>query len=318
MAEASTNRGRRARWPSEIPLLGWRDIFWRVVFHLGSEHVSIAAAGVAFYAMLSIFPAITAFVSLFGLIADPKEVPEKFVFLLEVMPDEAWRLLNDQMVAVASARTQDLSIGAALGLLIAFWTAGAGVRAMMTALNIAYHENEKRSILRFYGTSFLFTLGIIAAGLFSLGVIVAVPIILNLVELGPLNRWLLKVTPWAIQGVFMTFCLGLLYRYGPSRIEAKTRWVSTGAVVATFLWIGASVLFSLYVANFASYNQTYGALGAVVVLLVWFWISAFVVILGGQLNAEMEHQTRRDTTVGAPKPMGKRGAFVADHVGEVP
>jgi membrane protein len=155
-------------------------------------------------------------------------------------------------------------------------------------------------------------------GIFSLGVIVIVPVLLSLVDLGDLAGLLVKLLPWLVLAGFITVALAVLYRYGPSRHEAKTRWVSWGALVAMVLWIGASLLFSLYVSNFASYNKTYGALGAVMILLLWLYISAFIVLIGAELNAEMEHQTERDTTTGRPRPMGERGAFVADHVGRVP
>jgi membrane protein len=313
-----SDRGRSADRPSEIPAPGWRDILWRVWAEIGEDNISILAAGVAFYSMLAIFPAITAFVSLFGLVADPGQVQEQFASLKGIIPDDAWSILNDQLTAVASARTSSLSIGAVVGLAIALWSAGAGVRALMIALNIAYHEREQRSFIVFYLTAFLFTVGIVLLAILSLGVIVAVPLLLGLVDLGPLAGILIKLLPWLVLAVFVTIALGALYRYGASRAEPKTRWVSWGALIATLLWIAASILFSIYVSNFASYNETYGTLGAVVALLMWLWISAFIVLLGAELNAEMEHQTGQDTTTGRARPMGERGAFVADHLGEVP
>jgi membrane protein len=273
---------------------------------------------VAFYTMLAIFPAITAFVSLFGLVAEPGAVQEQFANLRGVIPDDAWSILNDQLTAVVSARAKDLSIAAVVALAIALWSAGAGVRALMIALNIAYHEEEKRSVIVFYLTAVLFTIGIGVLGILSLGAIIAVPVVLSIVDLGPIAAVVLKLLPWLVLAGFMTTALGVLYRYGASRAEASTRWVSWGAVVATLLWIAASMVFSIYVSNFSSYNETYGALGAVVILLMWLWISAFIVLLGAELNAEMEHQTERDTTIGKPKPIGERGAYVADHVGKVP
>ncbi|HYZ26031.1 MAG TPA: YihY/virulence factor BrkB family protein [Geminicoccaceae bacterium] len=318
MVSSDHDRGRSAERPSEIPAPGWRDILWRVWAQIGQDNVSIIAAGVAFYAILAVFPAITAFVSLFGLFADPAAVQEQFANLEGMIPAEAWTLLNDQLSAVLSAEAQSLGIGALVGLLIAFYSAGAGVRALMTALNIAYNEEEKRSFVRFYLIAFLFTIGIAVLGVLSIGIIVAAPVVVNLVELGPLAGAVIKIAPWVALGAVVTVSLGALYRYGASRAGPKTRWVSWGALVATLLWIGASLLFSVYVANFGSYNQTYGALAAVVVLLMWLWISAYIVLLGAEFNAEMEHQTERDTTTGAPRPLGERGAYVADHVGEVP
>ena len=318
MAPSNSDRGRSAERPGEIPARGWRDILWRVWAQVGQDNVSIIAAGVAFYAIVAVFPAITAFVSLFGLFADPAAVQEQFANLKGVIPAEAWTLLNDQLSAVLSARPRSLGISALVSVLIAFYSAGAGVRALMTALNIAYQEEEKRSFVRFYLIAFLFTLGMAVLGIVSIGIIITVPVVVNLVELGPLAGAVIKFAPWVALGVVVMISLGALYRYGASRAGPKTRWVSWGAVVATLLWIGASLLFSVYVANFGSYNQTYGALGAVVVLLMWFWISAYIVLLGAELNSEMEHQTERDTTTGSPRPLGQRGAYVADHVGEVP
>jgi membrane protein len=315
---SSSDRGRSADRPSALPASGWRDILWRVWAQVGEDNVSIVAAGVAFYSMLAIFPAITAFVSLFGLVADPNQVQEQFASLRGVIPDDGRRILNDQLTTVASARTRALGISAVVAIVIALWSAGAGVRALMTALNIAYHEREKRGFFRFYATAFLFTVGIALLGMVSLGAIVIVPVLLNLIELGVLAQVLVGVLPWFVLACFVAVALGFLYRYGASRHEPKTRWVSVGAIVATVLWIGASLVFSVYVSNFGSYNETYGALAAVVILLFWLWISAFIVLLGAELNAEMEHQTERDTTTGRPKPRGQRGAYVADHLGEVP
>jgi membrane protein len=318
MASSTPDRGRSAERPSEIPARGWRDILWRVWAQIGHDNVSIVAAGVAFYAILAVFPAITAFVSLFGLFADPAAVQEQFASLQGVIPAEAWTLLDDQLSTVLSAEAQSLGIGALVSLLIALYSGGAGVRALMTALNIAYNEDEKRGFVKFYLIAFVFTIGIAMLGLLSIGIIVAVPIVINLAQLGPLAGVAIKLAPWLALAVVVTIALGALYRHGASRAGPQTRWVSWGALAATVLWIGASLLFSVYVANFSSYNQTYGALGAVVVLLMWFWISAFIVLLGAELNAEMEHQTAQDTTTGPPQPMGRRGAFVADHLGEIP
>lgn len=312
------NRGRAATTPVEIPPRGWRDILWRVWAALGQDNVSIVAAGVAFYGMLAVFPAITSFVSIYGMLADPVDVQRQFATLKGVIPDEAWSLMNDQLKAVASSSERCLGFGAAIGLAIALWSGGAGIRALMSALNIAYNEEEKRSFVSFYGTAFLFTLGIVVVGLFSLGVIVVVPVVLNLIQLGALTQALIAIAPWMILAAVIATALGALYRYGASRSAPKTRWVSPGAVLATGLWMLSSILFSFYVANIASYNQTYGSLGAVVILLMWFWISAYIVLLGAELNAEMEHQTKEDTTEGRPKPMGERGAYVADNLGRIP
>jgi membrane protein len=317
MARAA-ERGREADHPSEIPALGWRDILLRVWQQIGADNISIIAAGVAFYGLLAIFPAITAFVSLWGLIADPAQVQQQFASLKEIVPQEAWNLLNDQLRSVASTGATKLGWGVALGIVVALWSAGAGVRALITALNIAYEEEEKRGFLEFYAVAFLFTVALIGAAMVALVVIVAVPVVLQFLPLGDLAHAVIRIVTWLVLAGLVMVGLALLYRYGPSRRHARLRWVTWGAVAATGLWLLASFAFQIYAANFANYSATYGSLGAVIALLMWFWVSAFVVLLGAELNSEMEHQTRRDSTTGPEKPLGKRGAYVADHVGEVP
>jgi membrane protein len=219
---------------------------------------------------------------------------------------------------VAASSPRALGWGVTLGILVALWSAGAGVRALITALNIAYGETEKRGLITLYAIGFLLTLGLIGAAVLALIVIVAVPVVLQFLPLGSLSSAVIRVLTWLIMAAIVIAGLGVLYRYGPSRSHARLSWVTWGAIAAAILWLLASLVFQVYVANFANYSATYGSLGAVIALLMWFWISAFVVLLGAELNAEMEHQTRKDTTTGPAKPLGQRDAYVADHVGEVP
>jgi membrane protein len=318
LAGGAEDRGREANRPSQIPRSGWRDILWRVWDQIGKDNVSMIAAGVAFYSLLAIFPAITAFVSLYGLVADPGQVQQQVDVLGQVIPSDALDLIGGQLRSVASAGNSRLGLSALFAILIALWSAGAGVRALMTALNIAYQEEEKRGFVRFYVVAFAFTVGLIAAAILGLLGVVALPLVLRFLPLGGLTQVLITGLTWLILAVAVILGLGMLYRYGPSREPAKGRWVSWGAAAATLLWLLASFLFSVYAANFANYSATYGTLSAVIALLMWFWLSAFVILVGAELNAEMEHQTRKDTTTGEPKPMGRRGAFVADDLGRAP
>jgi membrane protein len=317
MARAA-ERGREADYPSEVSALGWRDILLRVWQRVGTDNLSIIAAGVAFYGLLAIFPAITALVSIWGLVADPAQVQQQFASIGQIVPADAWRLLDDQLRSVAASSPRALGWGVALGILVALWSAGAGVRALITALNIAYREAEERGFITLYASGFLLTVGLIGAAVLALIVIVAVPVVLHFLPLGSLSSALIRVLTWLVMAAIVIAGLGVLYRYGPSRSHARLPWVTWGAIAAAILWLVASLLFQVYVANFANYSATYGSLGAVIALLMWFWISAFVVLLGAELNAEMEHQTRKDTTTGPAKPLGQRDAYVADHVGEVP
>jgi membrane protein len=318
MARAAAERGREADYPSEVPASGWRDILLRAWEQIGTDNISMIAAGVAFYGLLAIFPAITAFVSIWGLAADPAQVQSQFATIRQIVPAEAWELLDAQLRSVAASSPRALGWGVALGILVALWSAGAGVRALITALNIAYDEEEKRGIIKLYAVGFLFTVGLIGAAALALIVIVAVPVVLQFLPLGSLADAAIRGLTWLFLAALVMAGLAVLYRYAPSRSHARMRWVTWGAIGATVLWVLASFLFQVYAANFANYSATYGSLGAVIALLMWLGVSAFVVLLGAELNAEMEHQTRKDTTTGPEKPLGERGAYVADDVGKVP
>lgn len=314
--QAPQGGSRRADHPAAITLQGWWRIARRIVATNQRENLAVLAAGIGFFAMLSVFPALTAFISFYGLLADPAEVQHHAVVLRPFLPADGWLLLEQHMNRVVDARDASLGVGGVLSLLIALWSAGAGLRATMSALNDAYHEREKRGLLRFYGTALLFTFGVMAVGLLSLGVIVGVPLVLELLQIGQLGRLLVTLLPWLVLLAVVVFSVGALYRFGPSRRAAKARWISPGAIAATLLWLLFSLGFSFYIAFFGSYNQTYGTLGAVAALLTWFWLSAYALLLGAALNAEAEYETSRDTTVGPPRPMGLRKAWVADHVAD--
>lgn len=305
-------RGRLADTPQQINAPGWRDILARVFADISNDNVSLMAAGIAFYALLSVAPAFTALVALYGLIADPAAVQAQVASLEGVLPPEARALVSDQLTAIVQAHTSSLSVGFVISMLLSLWSANSGTSALISALNVAYGENEKRNLLRYYGGALLLTFCGIIFGLVSLVLVAIIPAVIGWLPLGEVGRWLVGVLRWPLLLILFAAGLSVVYRYAPSRTEARWSWVSWGAGLATLLWIAGSVLFSLYVDRFATYNKVYGSLGAVVVLLMWLWLSAYAVLLGAELNAEMEHQTAKDTTRRPEKPMGKRGAFVAD------
>ncbi|MGF1605458.1 MAG: YihY/virulence factor BrkB family protein [Rhodothalassiaceae bacterium] len=307
-------RGAPARWPWQIPRKGWRAILARIWRRNLDNSFGLIAAGVAFYAMLSTFPAITAFVSLYGYFADPAAVSNHVARLQDVMPPDSWKLIEDQIRSVGDAAQGKLGLGALLSLLITFWFSGAGLRAVVDALNHVYREQEDRGLIGSNLVVFAMTIAGLLVGLLALAVIIALPVVLRYLQLAGTLRWVLALAPWGLLVLVIMFSISALYRFGPSRRAPKVSWISMGAVCATILWLLISVGFSYYVATFGAYNRVYGTVGAVAALLIWFWLNSYVVILGGALNAEMEFQTRRDTTVGDPKPMGERGAFVADHL----
>ncbi|QBQ55748.1 YhjD/YihY/BrkB family envelope integrity protein [Nitrosococcus wardiae] len=311
-------RGRSAIKPWHLPLLGWRDIGWRVLDQLSQNNVLIVSAGVAFYALLAIFPTLAALVSIYGVLANPADVEAQLTLLDDVIPAEAWEILRSQLHTLTSQSTTILSLSALLGVLLTLWSARLGTGALMTALNIVYKEEEKRSWIRFNLMALLLTLGEILFSVAALSLIVALPTLLGYIGLGEETKVLLIWLRWPLLAVIVIIALAILYRFGSSRRAPRWEWVSIGAVVATLLWILVSALFSFYVSHFGSYNETYGSLGAVVSLMLWFWLTALTVLIGAEFNAEMEHQTKMDTTTGKPKPMGKRNAYMADTLGRRP
>ena len=312
-AQPQDRSGRNADRPTAIPSRGWWEVLQRVWDEVGKDNMSIIAAGCAFYGLLGLFPAITALVAVYGLMADPSTIEQQIGSLGAVVPPEAVTLIKNQAHAVASAGSTKLSWSAALALLLALYGATSGVKTFFEALNIAYEEQETRSFIRLNLVAFLFTAAGIVGVTIVITVIVGMPIALDYLPLGPLGLWLVGLGSWLLVSVLVLIGLALLYRFGPSRAPARWRWVTPGSLLAAVLWLLGSLAFSIYVAKFAAYGQTYGALGGVVVLLMWLFISAFVILLGAELNAELELQTKRDTTTGAPRPMGSRRAYAADH-----
>jgi membrane protein len=310
-------RGRRAERPHQIPKAGWRDILLRTKNEISDDHVSMIAAGVAFYGLLAILPSIAAIISIWALIADPQQLGQQLEQLSSYLP-QAGSIISDQAHKIASGAGTGVSIAAIGGILFALYSASKGMKALIEGLNISYDEYEKRGFVRLNLMALGLTLGMILVLIVSLALITAAPSLLGGLGLGSTAQVLVTYLRWPILFVVAMVSLGIIYRFAPSRNEPQWRWVSWGAVTATVLWIIASIAFSIYVGHFGSYNQTYGSLGAVVILLTWFWVSAFIVLMGAELNAEMEHQTKRDTTEGRPRPIGERGAYAADTVGQKP
>lgn len=307
-------QGHNARQPSQIPAPGWWSIIKRVVTEANNDRVMTEAAGITFYALLSIFPALTALVSLYGLVADPVTVREHLQMLGGFVPEGGMQILNEQLQRLTSGEPAALSFGAVVGLLVALWSANQGTKATFDTLNIVYEEEEKRGFVWRTLITLCFTLGAILFMLLAMAAVVVLPVVLNFVGLGSAAEWLLRIARWPLLLLAITLLLAVLYRYGPSREKAQWRWVSWGGLFAAVAWAILSAGFSFYVGRFGNYDATYGSLGAAIGFMTWIWLSAIVVLLGAELNAEMEHQTARDTTVGPEKRMGQRGAEMADTV----
>jgi membrane protein len=306
--------GRDARRPYHIPLKGWWQVAQRVWTESGRDNLSVVAAGCAFYALFAIFPALSALISLYGLTASPSNVESQFGMLADVLPGQAYDMVIEQIRRIAAASGGSLGWSLVVSLGLAFWSANAGTQALFAALNIAYEEPERRNLLQFYLSAFTFTLVGILGGVVMLLAIVYVPTLFAYAGFSHAFELVVRVARWPFLALLVLSLLALLYRYGPCRRAAKWHWVSMGSLFATAVWLLASAGFSLYVANFAHYDRTYGSLGAVIILLFWLYISFYIVLLGAEINAELELQTAQDTTVGKPKRAGERGAFVADHV----
>jgi membrane protein len=311
---AQKGRGRHARSPANIPPPGWRDILRRVCICFLDDSVMLVAAGVAFYVLLALFPAMLAFVSLYGFVADPASIATHLSALSGLFPQSGLDLLRQQLDSLVAQNSSSLSFGFIFGLSFALWTANSGFKAMFEAMNIAYNEREKRGLVHLNLLSALFTAGgavLAMTFLFLLGI---APVVLAYVRLDAWSGVLLEGLRWVLLILTVGGSICCLYRFGPSREAAKWRWLSVGAAIATGAWIAASLVFSSYLQNFANYNVTYGSLGAIIGFMVWIWLSAVIVITGALLNAQTEYQIFTDSTTGHPQPMGKRGAVVADNV----
>ena len=309
-------RGRRATSPHHIPAKGWMDVGYRVYTRIGDDRLLAVAAGAVFYMLLALFPAITALVSLYGLYNDPVTINQQLSLLSGVMPATGIDIVREQVTRVADTSNSSLSFGFLFGLGLALWSANAGMKAVIDSLNVVYDEREKRGFVRLTLVAFAFTVGALICILLALSAIVVLPLVLAWVGLDTQMGVVLSWLRWPALLLVVLIALAVLYRYGPSRENARWSWLSVGALFATIAWLVGSALFSWYLSNFANYDATYGSLGAGIGLMMWLWMSVIVILVGGELNAELEHQTAEDTTTLPEKPLGERGATMADTVGE--
>ncbi|MGB3620736.1 MAG: YihY/virulence factor BrkB family protein [Ketobacter sp.] len=327
MTSASTNsenhydasaRGRNAISPQGMPSTGWRDVIMRAKQEMDVDNLGLVSAGVAFYFFLAVFPAMAAFISLYGLLTDTADALNQLQSFTSLLPSEASSVLLDQIKSVTSQSSTTLGLGAFASLLFAFWSSMKGTLALITALNIVYEEHESRGVIRIRAVALLLTVGAIVFVTISLITLTLIPVLLEFFNTNRLIQMSFSYLRWPVLVIIIICLLSVLYRIAPDRRQARWRWVTPGAVLATILWITGSALFSWYVSEFGNFNEVYGSIGAVVLLLFWFYLTAYVVLIGAELNAELEHQTCIDTTIGEDRPMGKRGAKVADTVGKEP
>ncbi len=305
-------RGRLAAGPWDIPARGWRDILWRVVLEIGADRLPSVAGGVTFFALLAIFPAIGAFVSLYGLFADIATVQTQLQQMSGVFPASVVQIVGDQMLRLAGEREGRLTVALILSLVLSTWSANNGVRALVEGLNIAYDEDERRPLWKVTLVTYAATFGALVFLALVAGLLVAIPAAMAWLGLAE-GLW--APLRWLLVFVLAATAFSLAYRYAPCRARARWRWVTIGAVSAAAVWLAGSLAFSLYMTALAPLDATYGPLGAVIGFMIWVWCSVMVLLLGAELNAEIEHQTALDSTTGPERPLGERGAAMADTVG---
>lgn len=308
------NKGHQAEKPKEIPKSGWKEVFIRVKNQLSKDNMDIVSAGVAFYFFLAIFPALAAAVSIYGLVTDPAQVEQQLSQITSALPEQAHQLLSERLHNIAQKSGSTLGWGMALSILISLWSANKGTKSLFEGINIAYDERDERGFLKQNGLTLLFTLGGIVVGFLCISLVVGFPALVGNLGLSETLQTIIGLTRWLLLGIILIFSLALIYKYAPDRDQPQFKWVSWGSIIATVLWIAGSLLFSWYVNNFGNYGEMYGSLAAVIILMLWFNLTSFIILLGAEINSELEHQTAKDTTIGDSRPMGERNAYHADHV----
>jgi membrane protein len=306
--------GADADRPEQIPPRGWLQVVKRVKREATADNASLLAGGVAFFALLALVPLLVAVLAIWGIFASPADATRLIRDLASGLPESAHRLVAQQLRSIATRSNGGLGITAIISVVIALWSASSGTKHLIEAVNTAYDEEEGRGFVRVRALALALTFGAILFLLVAIGLIAVVPSALSDAGVPDAVRIAVEIAIWPVLGMMMVFGLAVLYRLAPDRDDPKWRWVSWGAVVATLLWLVGSAGFALYASNFGSYDKTYGSLGGVVVLMLWLYITALVVVLGAELNAAMETQTVRDSTVGPEQPLGRRGAEAADSV----
>ena len=310
----TTERGQTANSPQDLPWRGWWDILQRTVKNMLEDNLSLIAAGVGFYFLLAVFPMLAALISIYGLLVSPDDLQQQLSLLIDIIPQQGREIIQSQVGLIINKSHAALGTGAIISTLFAVWSASKGAQAMLTACNITYGQKQQRGFFMNLLMRVCLTIGAVLLLALTLFSIALLPVLFTYLGLENYRTLLVQWLAWPFLAVIFNLGLATFYRFGPYRHLAKWRWVTPGSIVASLLWILFSFGFSIYLTQFAQYDKTYGSLGGVVVLLMWFYLSAYIILLGAEFNAAMEHQTTRDSTTGCEKEMGQRGAFVADTI----
>lgn len=314
-AAMEAGRGRHAGSPAEIPAAGWKDVLWRTWSEFNDDQIVNVAAGVAFFGVLALFPGMATFVALYGMFADVHDAQKHLALLAGVLPADSLTFIGTEMIRIAANKSGSWNVAFVISLALSLWSANAGVKGLFVGLNVAYEQKEKRGFFKLNLITLTFTTLMVAFLALVMAAMVAAPIVMQHLYLDPKSR-IIAMLRWPALLLVVMGGLSILYRFGPSREHARWRWVTWGGAVAAFGFLAVSLLFSWYVGAFAHYDVTYGSLGAIVGFMTWMWLNTVVILLGAELNAELEHQTMEDSTTGAPLPMGARGARMADTLGK--
>jgi membrane protein len=298
-----------------MPRAAWKDIFGRTWQRTWDDNVGLVASGVAFYGFFALLSLLGMLVLIYGLAAEPKTVVENFRSLTAILPTDVAALIADQLMTAVQSSQGQKGVGLLIAFLVALYGGTNGAGALLTALNIAYEEKEKRSLAKFYLTAIAMTLSAVIMGLLALAATAAVAFLQHLLPQTPTALVILgKALSYLVLALVAAAVAATLYRFGPAREDARWRWITPGSIFTAITWLLLTVLFGIWVTTVSDYSRTYGSLGAVVGLLTWLYLSAYVFILGAELNSEIEHQTAKDSTTGKPLPLGERGAWAADNV----
>jgi membrane protein len=315
MTHEASDRGRDAPSPWRMPLAAWKDVAFRTYKEASADNVGLIAAGVAFYGFLALVPLLGATVLTYGLVAEPRAVLRYMQAMTTMLPADVARVIGDQLINVVETSGGKKGLGLLVALAVALFGARNAAGAIVTALNIAYEEEEKRGFIKVNLLALTMTLGAVLAAVLAMVAIASLATLEKLL-LGssPVMIALGKIIPYALLALAASGAAATLYRYGPSRDKAQWTWLTPGSVLFALAWVILTLGFGFYVANFGNYGATYGSLSAIVVLLTWLYLSSYALLFGAELNSELEHQTKRDTTDGPERPLGARGAWAADHV----
>ena len=306
----------RAAKPADISMKGWKAIVKRVADKIKEDNIPIVSAGVAFYFFLALFPAIAAIVSIYGLVVDPAQVEQQMAQMTDVLPAQAHQLLTNIMEQIAGKPQDTLGWSLIVSVLFSLWSANKATHAVFVGVNIAYHEKDDRGFIKSKALELLFTLAAIITGILSIAFVVGYPAVIDSLNLPSVLKIVFAILRWVILAAIIYFSLAVVYKVAPHRSNPRFKWVTPGSLSATVFWLLGSLIFTFFVNNFGNFDKTYGSIAAIIILMLWFFLTGFIVILGAEINSEAEHQTSVDTTVGEERPMGERGAYYADRVAD--